>query len=246
MTALSAAPPSAVASCPPLPGSSPQSTPQRIATELRDDVLDGVLLPGSRLREESLCRRFGTGRHTIRAALNLLVVAGLVTHERHRGASVRPLTRNRLDETFRFRAVIELGSLRLAQSRGADLTPVEDAVAELESLPDGTPWRRLTEAHGRIHHEIVAAAGNSRLLEAYRGCEDELQLLFAVIQPDFSATLLARLHRDLVDGLQVGGEIAVRALTYDLEQSGRTSVLRAMERRERELALARSTRPALA
>ncbi len=245
MTALSAAPPSTAAACSPLPGSPPQSTPQRIAAALRDDVLEGVLLPGSRLREESLCRRFGTGRHTIRAALHLLVVAGLAVHERHRGASVRPLTRERLDETFRFRAVIELGSLRLAQTRGADLAPVEDAVAELESLPDGIPWRRLIEAHGRIHHEIVAAAGNDRLLEAYRGCEDELLLLFAVIRPDFSATLLARLHRDLVDRLQVGGEIAVRALSDDLELSGRAAVLHAMERRERELAGAPPPRSAL-
>lgn len=226
-----------------LPADPPLSAPQRIAAALRDDVLDGRLLPGSRLREESLCRRFGTGRHTIRAALHLLVVAGLAVHERHRGAAVRPLTRERLDETFRFRAVIELGSLRLAQARGADLSPVEDAVAELESLRDGTPWRRLTEVHGRVHHQIVVASGNDRLLEAYRGCEDELQLLFAVIQPDFSATRLARLHRDLVDRLQLGGDTAVQALSDDLELSGRAAVLHAMERRD--LAGAGPTRSAL-
>lgn len=214
------------------------SAPERIAAALRDEVLDGLLLPGSRLREESLCRRFGTGRHTIRAALHLLVVAGLAVHERHRGASVRPLTRERLDETFRFRAVIELGSLRLAQSRGADLSRVERAVSELESLADGTPWRRVMQAHARIHHEIVAAAGNDRLLAAYRSCEDELQLLFAVIRPDFTATSLARLHRVLVDQLALGGETAVRALSHDLEMSGRAAVLHAIERHERRDAAA--------
>lgn len=208
------------------------SAPERVAAALRDDVLDGLLRPGARLREESLCERFGTGRHTIRAALRLLVAAGLVVHERNRGAFVRALTRERIDESFGFRTVLELGSLRLALARGADLSAVEDAVRELESLPEQTPWRRLTESHGRIHREIVRAAGNERLLAAYRGCEDELQLLFAVIRPDFSAQRLARLHRELMEQLRLGGEAAVQALAFDLELSSRAAVLHALERGE--------------
>jgi DNA-binding GntR family transcriptional regulator len=215
----------------PAPHSSP-STPEVVAAALRDEVLDGLLLPGARLREEGLCERFGVGRHSVRAALRLLVAAGLVVHERHRGATVRPLSRARIDESFDFRLALELGSLRLALARDADLTPVELAVQELEALPAHTPWRQLTECHGRIHHEIVRAAGNDRLLHAYRSCEDELQLLFAVIRLDFSAQRLARLHRELVDALRVGGEVALRALEDDLERSGRAAVLQALARSE--------------
>lgn len=208
------------------------STPEVVAAALRDEVLDGLLLPGARLREEGLCERFGVGRHSVRAALRLLVAAGLVVHERNRGATVRPLSRARVDESFDFRIALELGSLRLALARGADLTPVEQAVRALEALPEHTPWRQLTECHGRIHHEIVRAAGNDRLLEAYRGCEDELQLLFAVLRPDFSAQRLALLHRQLVDALQLGGEPALLALEDDLERSGRAAVLHALARGE--------------
>ena len=211
------------------PGSGP-SAPERVAATLRDEVLDGVLRPGARLREESLCERFGAGRHTVRAALGILVGAGLVVHERNRGASVRPLTRARIDQSFDFRIAVELGSLRLALARGADLAPVEEAVRELESLPEQTPWRELIACHGRIHHEIVRAAGNELLLRAHQSCEDELQLLFAVIRPDFSAERLARLHRRLVDDLHRGGEVAVQALADDLERSGRAAVLQALER----------------
>lgn len=212
------------------PGPSGASAPERVATRLREDVLDGVLAPGTRLREEVLCTRFATGRHTIRAALRLLVDAGLVVHERHRGASVRPLTRGRIEQTFAFRTVVEVGSLRLALARGADLSAVEEAVQALEALPDSTPWRRTIETHGRIHREIVRAAGNERLLAAYQSCEDELQLLFAALRPDFSARLLARMHRTLVEQLRRGGEAAVSALTVDLELSGRAAVLHALER----------------
>ena len=221
----------------PAPHSSP-STPEVVAAALRDEVLDGLLPPGARLREEGLCERFGVGRHSARAALRLLVAAGLVVHERHRGATVRPLSRARIDESFDFRLALELGSLRLALARDADLTPVELAVQELEALPAHTPWRQLTECHGRIHHEIVRAAGNERLLAAYRSCEDELQLLFAVIRLDFSAQRLARLHRQLVDALRLGGEVALQALEDDLERSGRAAVLHALARSEAGLAAA--------
>lgn len=213
------------------PDSAP-SAPERVAATLRDEVLDGVLRPGARLREESLCERFGVGRHTVRAALVSLVAAGLVVHERNRGASVRPLTRARIDVSFDFRAAIELGSLRLALARGADLTSVEEAVQALEALPDSTSWRQLTQCHGRIHREIVGAADNELLLRAYRSCEDEMQLLFAVIRPDFSPLQLAQLHRRLMDDLRRGGEVAVQALTDDLEGSGRRAVLHAMARNE--------------
>lgn len=212
------------------PAAGATSAPERIAATLRDEVLDGLLPPGTRLREERLCGRFGASRHTVRAALGILVGAGLVVHARHRGASVRPLTRARIDESFDFRTAVELGSLRLALARDADLTPVEEAVRELEALPESTPWRQLIECHGRIHHEIVRAAGNELLLRAYRSCEDEQQLLLAVIRPDFSARRLARLHRRLVDDLHRGGAVAVQALTDDLEQSGRAAVLHALER----------------
>lgn len=208
------------------------TAPERVAARLREDVLDGVLLPGARLREEELCARFGTGRHTVRAALRLLVDAGLVAHERNRGAHVRPLTRARVEEAFAFRTVVELGSLRLALDRGADLSRVEDAVDALEALPEGTPWRQTIATHGRVHAEIVRAAGNERLLRAWRSCEDELHLLLAALRPASTVRSLARLHRTLLDDLRRGGDVAVQALARDLDGSGKAAVLRALERGE--------------
>lgn len=206
------------------------SAPERIAAALREDLLDGTLLPGTRLREEQLSGRFGVGRHSIRAALKLMEASGLLVHERHRGAYVPPLTRSRIDAAFEFRTVIEIGSLHLALARGADLSHVEDAVQALEQLPERAPWRVVTETHGHIHHEIVRASGNGRLLASYRTCEDELQLLFGSIRPDFTAARLAALHRHLMNQLHVGGAVAVEALRADLEVAGRGALLSALQR----------------
>lgn len=206
------------------------SAPDRIAAALRNDVLDGVLSPGEHLREEQLTQRFDAGRHTVRAAIRQLTATGLVVHERHKGAFVPLLTKERIDKVFEFRVVVELGSLRLALRQRADLSPVEYAVRQLELLPEDTPWGTLIETHGRIHHAIVEASGNERLLQAHQSCEDELRLLFANLRPSFTVAKLARLHRDLMDKLVVDDDSAVEALRADLEQAGRGALLLALQR----------------
>lgn len=205
---------------------------ENVAAALRSQLLDGALPPGSHLSEEQLAGTFGVSRYTIRAALRLLVTAGLLVHERHRGAFVPELTQERIDELFAFRGVIELGSLRLALERGLDSRPIEAAVVELERVdsPDRTaPWHDVTAAHKAIHHAIVAAAGNPRLLAAYAACEDELQVLLAFIRPEFEPGGLAHIHRDLLAALHKSVETAHIALADDLEV-GRKGIVRALAR----------------
>lgn len=83
------------------------SAPERVAGILRDELFDGVMPPGTRLREEELSDRFGLGRHTIRTALRLLVDRKLIIHERNRGAFVPELTQERIDDLFGFRKILE-------------------------------------------------------------------------------------------------------------------------------------------
>jgi DNA-binding GntR family transcriptional regulator len=202
-------------------------------------LLDGVYPVGTRLREELLAERFDVGRHTVRAALRLLVERGLIAHERNRGAVVPPLTQRRIDEIFDFRIVLEVGALRMALAAGADLSSVRTAVEKLESLAgqaDPPSWRELTEAHSEIHEAIVRAADNSHLLGSYGRCQDEVRILLTVIRPEFHATRLAVLHRQLLEKLMVGGDVAIKALTDDLELAGRAALLTALRRAEADAA----------
>ena len=211
------------------------AAPERIAAAVRDELLDGAHPVGTRFREEDLAERFDVGRHTVRSALRLLVERGLVVHERHRGAVVAPLTKARIDEVFDYRKVLELGALRMALDAGADLGPVLTEVDRLEALAERTPrpsWRELTGVHSAIHQAIVAAAGNQRLLDSYRHCEDEVRLLLTFVRPDFDAASLAAVHRGLVEKLRLGGEAATDALTEDIDHTGRAALLTALHRAE--------------
>ena len=213
-------------------GSDRKSTPQGIADALRDDLLNGVLDPGTRLTEESLSERFGAGRHSVRSALQLLASEGLLEHRRNRGIVVPEVTAQRIDELCSYRSILELGALRLALAGGADFSAVVRAVETLESLPEDTTWRHIMEAHSAVHERIVEASGNERLVAAHASCENELNRMLAIIHGDFTAQRLGVMHRELVDQLLAGGDSALHALENDLEFGGRAAMHAALDRQQ--------------
>jgi DNA-binding GntR family transcriptional regulator len=205
------------------------STPERIAGVLREDLLDGVLGPGARLTEESLTARFGSGRHSVRSALQILASEGLLEHRRNKGIVVPAVTAERIDTMCSYRLILELGGLRLALERSSDFAGVAAAVELLESLGPDASWRQVIEAHGAVHRQIVAAGGNDRLVRVHAACANELSVMLATIRADFMARRLAVLHRELLDDLVLGGDQALRALEDDLER-GRATMHRALDR----------------
>jgi DNA-binding GntR family transcriptional regulator len=198
-----------------------------VAALLRSELLSGRHQPGARLKEEELSERFRTSRYTVRSALQSLVAAGMLDHRANRGASVPLLTRQRVDELSDHREVLEVGALRLALRRGGDLRGVAEATRALERLTVDAPWSEVVVTHQRIHHELVASAGNDKLLQAYVQCEDELLYVVSTVRPDYTAARLAELHVRLLAGLRRSREDAVRALEDDL-RTGRDAVLQSL------------------
>jgi DNA-binding GntR family transcriptional regulator len=198
-----------------------------LADKLREELLDGTLPPGTRLKEEALAERFAAGRYTVRSALRTLVAAGLLEHEANRGARVPELSPERVDELYQYRTILEVGSLQVGMARREPLTLIEEATAALVDLPPDTSWPEVIDTHQAIHRAIVRWSGNTRLLDAYALCEQEIQLVVASTRPDYSAKRLAELHTALLDRFRLGAERAATALTRDIE-TGRRAVHKAM------------------
>ena len=79
---------------------------------LRSDVLHGVLEPGSKLRVEAICARYGVGASPLREALSRLSAEGLVERSEQRGFSVSALKWDELLSLNRTRLLIESVALR--------------------------------------------------------------------------------------------------------------------------------------
>jgi DNA-binding GntR family transcriptional regulator len=90
-------------------------TAQELVLEtLREAILDGILPPGARLRQEDLAAAFRTSRIPVREALRVLEYEGLATSEPHRGFTVTALDADQIEEIYELRTVLETHAVRLA------------------------------------------------------------------------------------------------------------------------------------
>src|SRR5213593_2244766 len=90
----------------------PTTLATEIARHLREAIIKGELAPGERVNESKLTRDLGLSRSPVREAIRILESEGLLTLEPHRGAHVRPLGDDDLQEIFDVRLMIESHGLR--------------------------------------------------------------------------------------------------------------------------------------
>ncbi len=141
---------------------------------IRQDIVHGVLPPGSRLRVESMSSRYEVGATPLREALNRLSAEGLVQRNDQRGFNVSALDWEELPLLRQTRCDIE--SLALRQAIEHRTAAWEDSLVLLihrlgrtsRSLSTETyiPNPAWEELHNDFHRALLAACP-SRWLRSY-------------------------------------------------------------------------------
>lgn len=97
------------------------SASQRIQQQLRDRILSGALLPGSRLDEHGIAAEFGVSRTPVHEAVQRLAAEGLVEVRARAGTRVARFAPAALDEAlFVWRALAVALAERASERAGAD------------------------------------------------------------------------------------------------------------------------------
>ena len=135
-----------------------------IARHLREAIIRGELAPGERVNELKLTRKLALSRSPVREAIRILAAEGLLTIEPHRGAHVRPVSDEDLEEIFDVRLMVESHGLRCGHRlTPAAIAPLRKAVDEARAALRADafePWHR---ASLRFHDGLVALAANRHL-----------------------------------------------------------------------------------
>jgi DNA-binding GntR family transcriptional regulator len=137
--------------------------------ELRAQIVDGVLAPGTPLVEGPLAKTFGVSRTPIREALSQLAYEGLL--ERHdRAMRVRVLKAEDILEIYEVRIALERAAARAAAERRTelDLGGLGHILDEMRGLDEGATDRRPKLAHA-FHFAIWRAGHNATLVETLEG-----------------------------------------------------------------------------
>jgi len=150
-----------------------------VVEHLREFIVEGVLVPGTKLNERELCERLGISRTPLREALKVLAAEGLIEISQNRGATVSTMTDAEIWETFEVMSGLEAFSGELAAQR---ITPAE--LAEIKALHYAMlACRAQNDLPGyysrnqEIHNRINEAARNTVLRQTYMSINRRLQAL---------------------------------------------------------------------
>jgi DNA-binding GntR family transcriptional regulator len=146
--------------------------------QLKSDIFEFRLLPGSRFSENEVARRARVSRTPVREALFRLEREGYLQVHAKSGWSVRPLDFDLLDHLYDLRVVLEGAAVRklCAGNPKSALAGLEKIwlVPPRRRLSDGARVARLDE---EFHTKLVAAAGNPELARVHQSITERIRIV---------------------------------------------------------------------
>ena len=144
-------------------------------TQLREDIISGILRPGEKLRVQHLKSKYNVGAATLREALSLLVSESLVTATAQRGFNVAPISLQDLKDISETRTMLEVQAAVESVKNGDEewevqligayhrLTKVEESTGDIPNSSTAIWEQRNIE-----FHEALVAACPSKWIRQFR------------------------------------------------------------------------------
>jgi DNA-binding GntR family transcriptional regulator len=142
---------------------------------LVQDILAGVVQPGARLDEPSICKRFGVSRTPIREALRRLGGAGLVEIAPRKGVTVARIDVQQLNGMFEALAEFEALCAKLSAVRMSGLEKKRLAVVNanrVKRIVDGD--KDFAAMNNEFHELIYQGANNASIASVARNFRQRL------------------------------------------------------------------------
>jgi len=143
---------------------------EEAADRLRDLIVQGRLVAGSRLNERLLTLQLGVSRTPLREAFKVLATEGLVELLPNRGAIVSQMDPVRLAQTLAVMGALEAlaGELACLNATDAQINEVRALHYEMLAYHARGDLAGYFKFNQAIHLKIVKYSGNAVLFNAYR------------------------------------------------------------------------------
>jgi DNA-binding GntR family transcriptional regulator len=179
---------------------------ERAAKTLRNMIIEGEILPGSRMPELELCAMLGISRTPLREALKVLAAEGLLVLTPQRGAMVTEPDLGALDATVEAVAYIEAATARIACEVASDrelqaMASLHKQMIEASAAGNSKRYFRLNQD---FHDAMVAASHNPVLVELHGRLNAHLKRLRyqrMTVDPERGRSGFIAEHGAIVDAL---------------------------------------------
>ncbi|MET9231427.1 GntR family transcriptional regulator [Lentzea sp. NPDC003310] len=178
------------------------TTAQQLADGLSERIMAGAFGPGDRLRESAIAAELGVARNTIREAVRILELTGLVRYEVNRGAVVIAPTPEKIEALYTARERLETAALARTPSP-EQLDAITAAFDALVEAATNNP-HEIVDRDLRFHQAIVAVLDSSRLDEFFASLTQELRFYLTVLAKDETPEEVVAEHRAILDAVRLG------------------------------------------
>lgn len=141
----------------------------QVSDQLRRWILGGTWADGMRVLEVNVAETLGVSRGPVRDALKRLSEEGLVELVPRRGAYVRWVPQEDLQEIVRIRQSLESVALSLAMARDFDglCSQLSSTVDAMWGGSEKSDWEAILQAETRFHDLIYSCSQSRRLVQMW-------------------------------------------------------------------------------
>lgn len=145
----------------------PVTVTDYVVNSIRERILDGTYIAGSRLDQQTLIEELGASLIPVRESLRQLEVEGFVQIHPHRGAFVASLSINELKEIYFVREILEETAANLAVPHltSKNMDDLADLIKKMENATTINDYSQLFDLNRKFHFSIYQASSNSLLIQ---------------------------------------------------------------------------------
>lgn len=156
----------------------PHPTINSIYSELRQQIIDRILPPGTKLSENLLSKKWNVSRTPIREVLRKLESEALVTYSRYKGVIVNSISIEDVDQIYTIKIYLEGLAGKLATpiiSKDPEkLKVLEKLCKEMEALSKRGDIEAFTAKNNEFHFYVWSSCGNEWLIKILENLSSQI------------------------------------------------------------------------
>jgi DNA-binding GntR family transcriptional regulator len=201
---------------------------ETVLTQMRQAILDGLIPPGSRIRQEELADRFGVSRIPIREALLTLEREGLLQTRGGRGMVVAPLDPALINDIYEVRQAMDgYVSASLAGRGGFDRARFQPILADGRAACERDDFKALIKLDFLFHLNVYEALGNRVIVDVMRAQWTHIKRAIALTltAATFAKYKFWEAHEAILESIVSGDVDRAREAAVEHIQFARTVLL---------------------
>ena len=143
--------------------------------KIKQNILNLTYPPGMPLTEAMLTKELGMSRSPVRSAIQMLQTEGLIQSDYYKSITVKPITRQDIEEIYQLRELLETSAFRHIFTSGKHVEysyRIEEKVVRMCACAEDLYKWEIADTD--MHMEIIRSLGNSRIDRVYENTLSEL------------------------------------------------------------------------